>query len=98
MVELLPGNESGVFETDGSEQTLFELDGDIAVRDRLDLPSQPVGDASLHLTVFQAEQRGVGYTLAIYAVGEAAEADWLGAVFELILATFKKPDEPFSVS
>lgn len=99
MVEVLPGTQTGAFESDGNEQTVHIVDGRVAVTDTIYLDDFPVGGGtSLDLVVYQAEIIELGFTVTLFAIGEAHEAEVLGDAFELALKTLTVPDDPFSVS
>jgi len=98
MVEVLPGSHSGAFDSDGSEQQVIMVDGRVAVTDKVYLDDFDVGGASLDLVVYQAEIIELGYTVAVFAIGERHEAEVLADAFNLALKTLKIPDDPFSMS
>lgn len=98
MVELLPGIETGAFETDGSSRQVITIDGAPAIRDRLFIPADPDATDSVELVVYQAQIIEPGFTIGIYAVGEISEADWLKDAFEIVLRTITIPKAPFQVS
>jgi len=98
MVEIMPGRDTGAFETSGRHTQQVLIDGKPGVRDRLVLHDYQLGDRRVDLIVFQAELVELGYTIGFYAIGEQHEAEMLGAAFEVLLRTIKTPSEPFSVS
>lgn len=97
LVEILPGNQSGQFVTDGSQRFSASIDGRIAWRDRLLLEEHPIGADSVDLSIHQAGFAGLGYTVGLYVIGEQAESVLLGDVFEVLLQTFSLDGEPFQV-
>jgi len=67
MVEVLPGNETGAFISDGEHRSLVTVDGQTAVEDKILLTNFPVGDMELDLSIRQAEIAQLGYTVGLYA-------------------------------
>jgi len=55
MVEVLPGNETGAFISDGKHRALVSVDGQTAVEDKIFLPDFPVGEIELDLSIRQAD-------------------------------------------
>ncbi len=98
MVEIIPGRESGAFETDGSLEKAILIDGHPAKEDELRLRDYQVSGAKLDLQVFQAELYGLGYTVGFYAIGEHREAQVLRDAFRLMIETFKLPPHLFDLS
>lgn len=98
MVEILPGAESGLFETDGSRRRETVVDGRHAWRDALSLPAAADDARAVDLIVRQATSSGLGYTVAFFAVGEPARRPLIDDAFEAMLRTFRLPRRPFDVS
>jgi len=98
MVEILPGDESGLFRTDGSLVRETRVDGRIAWRDALTLAADPGIGSAVDLIVRQAAMAGLGYTVGLYAIGEPARLELLEDAFEVMLRTFRLPTPPFTVS
>ncbi len=98
MVEILPGAQSGAFESDGTHTQVVMVDGRVAVTDEVRLDGFDVNGEEIDLVVFQAEIVELGFTVGIFAIGEKREATVLRDAFELALKTFKIPEDPFSVS
>lgn len=98
MVEILPGGHTGAFESDGSNTQIVMVDNKVAITDKVVLESFDINGDKIDLIVFQAEIVELGFTVGIYAIGEKHEAKVLRDAFELVLKTFKVPDDPFSVS
>jgi len=98
MVEILPGAESGAFETDGSLAKTILIDGFPAEEDELLLRDYVVGGEALDLQVYQAELYRLGYTVGFYAIGELREADALREAFRLMIETFRLPPQLFDIS
>lgn len=98
MVEILPGAESGAFETDGNSSRVVMVDDRVAVVDELLLQDVQFGEDVLDLVVYQAEIVELGFTVGIFVIGEQHESAVLSDAFELTLKTFSVPDNPFDVS
>jgi len=98
MVEILPGAQTGAFETDGTQAQVIMVDGRVAITDQINLDGFDIDGDQIDLVVFQAEIVELGFTVGIFAIGEQHEAAVLADAFELALKTFKVPDDPFSVS
>ena len=98
MIEILPGDEAGLFETDGRLRRATVVDGRPAWRDALTLPADPADARAVDLVVRQASLSGLGYTIGFYAVAEPARAALIEDAFEAMLRTFKLPRRPFDVS
>ena len=98
MIEILPGDEAGLFETDGRLRRATVVDGRPAWRDALTLPADPADARAVDLIVRQASLSGLGYTIGFYAVAEPARAALIEDAFEAMLRTFELPRRPFDVS
>lgn len=98
MVEVLPGIETGAFDSDGQHRDLVIVDGQKAVRDKLMLVNFPFGGSSIDLTVRQAEIAQLGYTVGLYAIGTNDNARMLEKAFRALLYSFQLPDEPYLVA
>ena len=98
MVEIIPGRESGAFETDGSLEKTILIDGHPAKEDELRLRDYRVAGDTLDLQIFQAELYGLGYTVGFYAIGEHRETEVLRDAFRLMIETFKLPPHLFDLS
>ena len=98
MVEIIPGRESGAFETDGSLEKAILIDGYPAKKDELRLRDYQIAGDKLDLQVFQAELHGLGYSVGFYAIGEHRESVVLRDAFRLMIETFKLPPNLFDLS
>jgi len=98
MIEILPGDRSGRFQTDGSQAQPVSIDGLQGVRERLAIDRHDMGDALLDLVVIQAEVRGLGFSVGFYAIGEPARRAMLENAFDLIIQTFEMDRPPFRIS
>lgn len=98
MVEIMPGDESGAFDTDERKRRDVTIDGHTGWRDELALQADVSGTPAVDLIVQQASISGVGYTIGLYAIGEPARRAFLDDAFEVMLRTFRLPVAPFNVS
>ncbi len=98
MVEVLPGAETGAFESDGAQRNVVIIDGQKAVRDTIQLADYPFGDTTLDLTIQQAEIAQLGFTVGLYAIGTNDNAAMLEEAFSALVYSFVLPHEPFLVA
>lgn len=98
MVEILPGANTGAFESNGSNTKVVVVDNKMAIVDEIELEGFDINGEQIDLIVFQAEIVELGFTVGIFAIGEQREAAVLKDAFELALKTFKIPEDPFAVS
>lgn len=98
MIEILPGTDSGVFETDGSNRLNVSIDSRPAWVDKLDVNAAVYGLENINLTVYQAQISGLGYTVGLFAIGEADREEIMAAAFELMVRTFSFFIEPYSTA
>ena len=98
LIEVLPGKDSGLFETDGNNRRKISIDGQTAWMDRLDVKGESGGPSEVDLTIFQAEMSGLGYTIGLYAIGEPSREKLMSDAFEVIVRTFKQTSAPFPTS
>jgi len=98
MVEIIPGTESGAFETDGSLAKTILIDGYPAQEDELLIRNYSVAGDKLDLQIYQAQLNGLGYTVGFYAIGEHREAEALREAFRLMIETFRLPPQLFDIS
>jgi len=95
MVEVLPGNDTGAFVSDGEHRALVTVDGQTAVEDKIYLTDFPIGENELDLAIRQAEIAQLGYTVGLYAVGTKDNARMLEEAFRALLYSFKLPKQPY---
>lgn len=98
MIEILPGSDSGAFETDGSNRIAVSIDSRPAWIDKLSVNAAVYGLEDVDLTVYQAQITGLGYTVGLYAIGEAGREETMAAAFELMVRTFSFFIEPYSTA
>ncbi len=95
LIEILPGADSGSFVTDGSNRSDVFIDGKPAWVDKLDVDGDAAGLDGVELTVYQAEITGLGYTVGLYAIGEADRTELMSAAFEVMVRTLQFTANPF---
>ncbi len=98
LVEILPGDYSGLFAADLNERCSVVIDGRPAIYDRLEIKHASTGLTDVDLVIYQAELAGVGYTVGLYAIGEHTSERIMAIAFEVMLQTFKIDRSPFPVS
>ena len=98
MIEILPGSDSGAFETDGSNRIDVSIDGRPAWIDMLDIKATETGLQDVDLTIYQAQITGLGYTVGLYAIGEPDREELMSAAFEILVRTFGFYLEPFETA
>lgn len=98
LIEVLPGRDSGLFESDGTNRRQISINGQTAWMDRLEVKGERGGLTEVDLTIFQAEISGLGYTVGLYAIGEPSRARLMSDAFEVIVRTFRLTASPFPIS
>jgi len=98
MVEVLPGIDTGAFDSDGVHREVVIVDGQKAVRDKLVLVDFPFGETELDLSVHQAEIAQLGYTVGLYAIGTKDNARMLDEAFQALLYSFELPEQPYLIT
>ena len=97
LIELLPGDEFGLFDTTGAQQHYFQSEQTKFVYDRLSINSALDDSIDVDLVIFQRGVQAFGYTLAFYAIGEPANEKILFEAFQIMLRTFEQIEDPFVV-
>jgi|GEM_PF-1186935 len=98
LIEILPGSESGSFVTDGSKRSAVFIDGKPAWVDQVDVDGSAAGLDDMDLTVYQAVITGLGYTVGIYAIGEADRKELMSAAFHVMVRTLSFTADPFDTA
>ncbi len=98
MVEVLPGIETGAFDTDGAQRGVVIVDGQKAVKDEMVLVDFPFKDTTVDLAIKQAEIAQLGYTVGLYAIGTKDNAQMLDEAFQALLYSFQLPEQPYLVT
>lgn len=98
LIEILPGDASGLFTADAALRQPATIDGRDTGFDRLEIDHVDSGLIDVDLIVYQAEISGVGYTVGLYAIGEPVREHLLATAFEVMMQTFKMVGDPFSIS
>ena len=97
LIELLPGDEFGLFDATGAQQNYFQSEQTKFVYDRLSINSALDDSIDVDLVIFQRGVQAFGYTLAFYAIGEPANEKILFEAFQIMLRTFEQIKDPFVV-
>jgi len=98
MIEIMPGSDSGAFDTDGSNRLEVLIDGRPAWIDSLSVNAASLGLSDVELTVYQAHISGLGFTVGLYAIGEPDRKLMMLEAFELLIRTFSFYVEPYSTA
>ena len=98
MIEIMPGNDSGAFDTDGSNRVEVSIDGRPAWIDTLSVNAASLGLSDIELTVYQAQISGLGFTVGLYAIGEPDREELMSEAFELLVRTFVFYVEPYETA
>lgn len=98
LVEILPGDASGLFAADASRRQQVVIDGRPAAYDRLEIKQASSGLTDVDLVIYQAELSGVGYTVGLYSIGERGSEKIMAIAFEVMLQTFRVEKPPFPIS
>ncbi len=97
LIEVLPGNEFGLFESAPEHRQLIEIDAQAITYDRLSIDSATDDNVAVDLVIFQRGVQALGYTIAFYAIGEPANERAMFDAFQIMLRTFTQTTEPFVV-
>ena len=97
LIELLPGDEFGLFDAAEAQQLYFQSDHAQFAYDRLSINSALDDSIDVDLVIFQRGVQAFGYTLAFYAIGEPANEQILFEAFQIMLRTFEQIEDPFVV-
>ncbi len=98
LVEVLPGRDSGLFETDGRQRQMIKVNGKTGFREHLRIDGRENGLSAIDLIVHQAEIQGLGYTIGFYAIGEPFNEVMMRDAFDVMLRTFHLKSSPFFIS
>ena len=97
LIELLPGDEFGLFDATEAQQHYFQSEQTQIAYDQLSIDSSVDDAIDVDLVIFQRGVQAFGYTLAFYAIGEPANEKILFEAFQIMLRTFEQIEDPFVV-
>lgn len=97
LIEVLPGEETGLFETTQENERLIQLETESVYYDRLFIDSEQDAAIEVDLVIFQRGVQALGYTVSFYAIGEPANEQVLFKAFKNMLSTFSQFNEPFVI-
>lgn len=97
LIELLPGDDTGLFETTHVDQRVLQVGHQSIGYDQLFVDSEYDDSIDVDLVIFQRGVQALGYTLSFYAIGEPANEQVLFDAFQIMLRTFSQSSEPFVV-
>lgn len=97
LIEVLPGNDSELFDASDGHRRFIEIDEQAIGYDRLHIDSLVDDNADVDLIIFQRGVQAFGYTVAFYAIGEPDNEQTMFEAFQIMLRTFTQTTEPFVV-
>lgn len=97
LIELLPGEETGLFETTHADQRVLQVGQQSIGYDQLFVDSEYDDAVDVDLVIFQRGVQALGYTLSFYAIGEPANEQVLFDAFQIMLRTFSQSSDPFVI-
>lgn len=97
LIELLPGEDFGLFDASGAQTYVFESEQESFTYHRLEIDSALDDTIDVDLVIFQRGVQALGYTLAFYAIGEPADEHLLFQAFQIMLRTFEQHKAPFVI-
>ena len=97
LVELLPGSDSGLFETVENDQRMLTIADTPISYDRLYINHATEAATDVDLVVYQRGVQALGYTVSLYAIGEPANEQTLFEAFQIMLRTYTQTQDPFVV-
>ena len=97
LIELLPGDEFGLFDATKEQQHYFQSERNQIAYDQLRIDSSVDDAIDVDLVIFQRGVQAFGYTLAFYAIGEPANEKRLFEAFQIMLRTFEQIEDPFVI-
>lgn len=98
LIEILPGADSGLFDSTADQRYSLIVDDQLVYYDKLYVDRERDQLSDVDLVIYQRELRGLGYTIDFFAIGEPANETMLFDAFQIMLRTFKQGAVPFSLS
>lgn len=97
LIEVMPGVDSGLFESTLDNQEFLQVGEEQLAYDRLDIDSETDDNIDVDLVIFQRGVQALGYTLSFYAIGEPANEKNLFEAFQIMLHTYTQNEAPFEI-
>ncbi|MFK7860631.1 MAG: hypothetical protein AB8B64_17560 [Granulosicoccus sp.] len=97
LIEVLPGDDIGLFETSEDQRYFIRSGSDEIAYERLEIDGDTDDASEVDLVIFQHGVQAVGYTLAFYAIGEPANEKILFDAFQILLRTYTQKSDPFVI-
>lgn len=97
LLEILPGDEIGLFESMPEDRRYLASGGVDLAYERLSINHASNDSVEVDLIIFQRGVQAFGYTLAFYAIGEPANEQALFDAFRIMLFTFEQLVDPFVI-
>ena len=97
LIELLPGTETGLFESSEEHHRVLNIGSNKLSYDRLYIDSATDEKIDIDLVIYQRGVSALGYPLGLYAIGEPANEQALFEAFQIMLHTYTQTQNPFVV-
>ncbi|MFK7995298.1 MAG: hypothetical protein AB8B87_14250 [Granulosicoccus sp.] len=97
LIEVLPGDDSGLFEASDAEQRFIQAGSEKIAYDRLEVDGATDDASDIDLVIFQRGVKAFGYTLGFYAIGEPSNEQAMFDAFQIMLRTYKQKADPFVI-
>lgn len=97
LIEVLPGDDSGLFEASEEQQQYLPFESEKIAYDRLAIDSATDDATEVDLVIFQRGVNALGYTLGFYAIGEPANEQTMFDAFQIMIRTFTQTSDPFVI-
>ena len=97
LLEILPGDETGLFESAPEDRRLLAVGNMTLEYERLSINHASDDNTAVDLVIFQRGVQALGYTLGFYAIGEPANEQTLFDAFKIMLFTFEQLADPFVI-
>jgi len=97
LLEILPGNDTGLFESTPEDLRYLAIGEFDLAYERLTIDPATDDNSEVELVIFQRGVQAFGYTLGFYAIGEPANEQTLFDAFRIMLISFEQLSDPFMV-
>lgn len=97
LIEVLPGDDTGLFEASEEQRRVFRSGADRIIYDRLEIDGATDDASDVDLVIFQHGIKALGYTLGFYAIGEPSNEQAMFDAFQILLRTYTQKHDPFVI-
>ena len=97
LLEILPGDDTGLFESAPEDRRYLATGEAELAYERLSINHAADDTIEVDLVIFQRGVQAFGYTLGFYAIGEPANEQTLFDAFRIMLITFEQLADPFVI-